>query len=81
MHVLEPLGPGPKATMAVFITCYLVISFFSSALASVIPRVQALPANNNTEALAERLFFYVGGKYVNATLVSRLYDLNNTLSN
>lgn len=59
-------------TMVSFIDFFLTANILPSVFSGVSSRSQNCLASENTEASAERTFFYVGGQYVNSTFVSTL---------
>jgi hypothetical protein len=56
--------------MASILNFFLAVNVLPNVLSGVIPYGQNSVVSGNTEAFAERTFFYVGGQYVNTTFVS-----------
>lgn len=57
-------------TMNSFIPTLLTFGLLPGFFSAVMPYGQSPMAGQNTEAIAARTYFYVGGQYVNSTLVS-----------
>lgn len=60
----------PNTTMTSLIPSFLKFGLLPGFFSAVMPCGQSPMAGQNTEAFAERSFFYVGGQYVNYTFVS-----------
>lgn len=60
--------------MASILNSFLTASLLPIVLSGVVSNGQKSSESQNAEAFAERTFFYVGGQYVNTTIVSCLSE-------
>ena len=59
-----------NTTMTYLVPSILTFGLLPSFFSAVMPYGQSPVAGQNTEAFAERTYFYVGGQYINTTFVS-----------
>lgn len=66
--------------MASILDFFFAVNLLPSVLSGVMPYSQNSLDSENSEAFAERTFFYVGGQYVNITFVSPLPSRRSPVS-
>lgn len=59
-----------NTTMTYLVPSILTLGLLPSFFSAVMPYGETPVAGQNTEAFAERTYFYVGGQYINTTFVS-----------